>query len=109
MENIQQILKYEKYNNNRIYLYKIGECWYAYERSAFYMFSICCVDSVFKIKDSDIGDKMFIAVFMKEIKKMKNPHLTILEKSEDRMIIKSRTTCKGFLHWKDRFLPLVSF
>lgn len=108
MENIQQILKNEKYNDNQIYLYKEDEYWYAYERSAFYMFSICCVDGLFKVKDSRIENVMLIAVLLKRIHSMANPHLTILEESENRMVIKCSTTCKGFLHWKDRFLPLIS-
>lgn len=108
MESIQQILRNEKYNENQIYLYKADGCWYAYERSAFYIFSICSVDNIFKVKDSRIGNMMFIAVLLKGINRMKNPHLTILEESENRMVIKCSTICKGFLHWKDRFLPLIN-
>lgn len=108
MENMQQILSNERYNDNQIYLYKVNECWYAYERSAFYMFSICWVDAIFKVKDSRMGNAMLIAVLMKGIDRLVNPHFKILEKSDNRMIIKCTTTCKGFLHWKDRFLPLVN-
>jgi len=103
MKNMQQILKSEKYNDDQIFLYKMDECWYAYERSAFYIFSICSVDNIFKVKN--VND-MFIAVSLKGINiRIKNPHFTILEESDNQIILRCSTTCKGFLYWRDRFLP----
>lgn len=109
MENMQQILKKEKDNYNHIYLYKVDEYWFAYERSAFYMFSTCCVDAIFKVRDPKEENAMLIAVLEKGIKGIENPHFSIFEESESSVTINCSTTCKGFLHWKDRFLPLVKY
>lgn len=104
MKNIQQILISEKFNDDQIYLYKMDDCWYAYERSAFYIFSTCSVDGIFKVKDANV---IFITVSLNGINvRIKNPHFTLLEESDNLIILKSSTIYKGFLYWKDRFLPV---
>lgn len=108
MENIQQILKKERNNENQIYLYKVDDYWFAYERSAFYMFSICCVDAIFKVRDPKEENAMLIAVLKKGMDGIDNPHFSVFEKSDSSLIINCSTTCKGFQHWKDRFIPLVN-
>ena len=106
MENIQQILTKEIKNSdsNHIFLYKIDNYWFAYERSAFYLFSICNVDAIFKLPDPASENVILISVLKDEIE-AENPNLKVLERSDSKMILDCRITCKGFLQWKEGLLP----
>ncbi|WP_165043591.1 hypothetical protein [Dysgonomonas sp. ZJ709] len=108
MEDIYQILRKERNEESNIYLYKMDDYWCAYERSAFYMSSICKVDTIFKTVNAMKESVMLITILKKRINDMKNPHLTILEQSDTNMVIKCHITCKGFLFWKESFIPVVS-
>ncbi len=108
MESIQQILTKENRNcngNNHIYLYKIENYWFAYERSAFYLFSICCVDAVFKY--SYPGENaVLISVLKSGYEKAGNPQLKVVERTENQMVLNCGIVCKGFEQWKEGLIPM---
>lgn len=109
MGDIYQILRKERNEEEQIiYLYKMDDYWCAYERSAFYLSSICRVDNVFKTENSLKETIILTTILKNRMNDMKNPHLTILEQSDSSMVIRCRITCKGFLFWKESFISLVS-
>lgn len=109
MNDIRQILEMERHNDGQIRLYRIDRYWLAFERSAFNLFSVCNVDTVVKIRDmKEERDSMLIAIVKNGIATLYNPQFTILEKSEDEILIGCRSTCRGFQHWKDSLIPLFT-
>jgi len=107
MNDIRQILEMEKHNDKHIRLYRIDRYWVAFERSAFNLFSVCHVDTIVKVKDMrEEKNSMLIAIVKNGTHGLYNPQFTILEKTENEMLINCRTTCRGFLHWKDSLVSL---
>ncbi len=52
---------------------------------------------------------MMIAIVKCEILKLYNPQLTVLESSENEMLIGCRTTCRGgFQHWKESVISMFT-
>lgn len=107
-ERLEQILDKEKYdsNSNYIYLYKMNGNWFAYERSAFYLFSIHRSDAIFKITNPKGKNVILVAVLKQQIKEARHSHIKVIERTENNMVLDCRITCKGFLHWKEGLLPL---
>lgn len=101
MGDIQDILKNEKNNDRQICLYRVNKYWLAFERSAFNLFSVCNVDTVFKVKGVKKEDTMLVAVFKDDVHDMSNPQLKILEKSDTKMLIGCQIKCRGFQYWKE--------
>lgn len=109
MSNIRQILEMEKYNDGQIRLYKIDRYWLAFERSAFNLFSVCNVDNIVKVRDlTEERDSMLIAIVKNGSPVLYNPQFTILEKTEDEMLMRCRVTCRGFQYWKSSFVSLFT-
>lgn len=108
MSDIRQILEMERYNDGQIRLYRIDRYWLAFERSAFNLFSVCNVDTVVKVRDKEERNSMLIAIVKNGTPVLYNPQFTILEKSEDEILIGCRTTCRGFQHWKDSLISLFT-
>lgn len=107
MSNIRQIMEMERHNDGHIRLYRIDRYWLAFERSAFNLFSVCNVDTVIKIRDmQEEHSSMLIAIVKNGTHVLYNPQFTILERSEDEILIGCRTTCRGFQHWKDSLISL---
>lgn len=109
MNDMQQILITEIGNSsdkNHIYLYKINNYWFAYEYSAFYLYSLCCVDAVFKYTDPEDEKPILISVLKDGYEKAGNPQLKIVERSETRMVLDCGIKCKGFQQWKDGWITL---
>lgn len=106
MDNMQQILNREKGNGNHIFLYKIDNYWFAYEHSAFYLYSICCVDAVFKYTNPVDKSVILISVLKNGYDKTRNPQLKVIERSQDQMTLDCGITCKGFQQWKDGLTTL---
>jgi len=99
----------ERSNDKYIHLYKIDRYWFAFERSAFHLFSICYVDAVFKVRDlKEEDDAMLIAVLKNGLQEINHPQYTIIERSDNEMIIGCRTTFKGFQYWKDSLVSLFA-
>lgn len=109
MGDIRQILEMEKENNRQIRLYRINMYWLAFERSAFNLFSVCNVDNIIKIKDmKEEKNSMLIAIVKNGTPILYNPQFTILEKSDNEILLGCRTTCRGFQHWKDSLVSLFT-
>ncbi|MDR1707585.1 hypothetical protein [Dysgonomonas sp.] len=109
MSDIWQILEMERDNNRQIRLYRIDMYWIAFERSAFNLFSVCNVDNIVKIKDmKEEKNSMLIAIVKNGTPILYNPQFTILEKSENEILLGCRTTCRGFQHWKDSLISLFT-
>ncbi|MFV0537047.1 MAG: hypothetical protein ACK5M3_06685 [Dysgonomonas sp.] len=109
MGDIRQILEMERENNRQIRLYRIDMYWIAFERSAFNLFSVCNVDNIVKIKDmKEEKNSMLIAIVKNGTPILYNPQFTILEKSENEILLGCRTTCRGFQHWKDSLVSLFT-
>lgn len=109
MSDILQILELEKCNDKQIRLYRIDRYWIAFERSAFNLFSVCCVDTIVKIKDmKEEKNSMLIAVMKNGTSGLYNPQFTILEMTDNEMLIECRTTCRGFQYWKNSLVSLVT-
>lgn len=109
MSDIRQILEMERENNRQIRLYRIDMYWLAFERSAFNLFSVCNVDNIVKIKDmKEEKNSMLIAIVKNGAPILYNPQFTILEKSENEILLGCRTTCRGFQHWKDSLVSLFT-
>ena len=109
MGDIRQILEMEKENNRQIRLYRIDMYWHAFERSAFNLFSVCNVDNIVKIKDmKEERNSMLIAIVKNGTPILYNPQFTILEKTEDEILLSCRTTCWGFQHWTDSLISLFT-
>lgn len=97
---MQQILIRESIAKNYIYMYKVDDYWFAYERSAFYLYSICSVDHIFQYFDARHSITIAIAV-LKNNKKNLNPQFEIVEDTADQLILSCGIICKGFSHWKN--------
>ncbi|MBK5719724.1 hypothetical protein JGH11_02435 [Dysgonomonas sp. Marseille-P4677] len=109
MSDIRQILELEKHNDKHIRLYRIDRYWLAFERSAFNLFSACYVDTIVKVKDmKEEQNSMLIAVVKNGMAGLYNPQFTVLERSDNEVLISCRTTCGGFQHWKDSLVSLFT-
>lgn len=109
MSDIRQILEMERMNDKQIRLYRIDMYWLAFERSAFNLFSVCNVDNIIKIKDmKEERNSMLIAIIKNGTPILYNPQFTVLERSEDEILLGCRTTCWGFQHWKDSLVSLFT-
>ncbi|HMM01835.1 MAG: hypothetical protein ACK5KN_11870 [Dysgonomonas sp.] len=93
-------------DNNQIYLYKIDDYWFAYEYSAFYLYSICCVDAVFKYVEPENKKVILISVLKNGYEKAGNPQLRVVERTEHQMVLNCGIKCKGFQQWKDGWITL---
>lgn len=113
MNRIEQILELEKLNNKQIRLYKKDKYWLAFERSAFNLFSVQCVETIFKIeKTGETGDNGSMLVALVKNREydhlLANPQFSVLRRSENEILLDCRFTCGGFQHWKDSLIPLFS-
>lgn len=107
MSDIRQILELERHNDKHIRLYRIDRYWLAFERSAFNLFSACHVDTIVKVKDMrEERNSTLIAVVKNGMSGLYNPQFTVLETSDNEVLIRCRTTCRGFQYWKDSLIPL---
>jgi hypothetical protein len=80
--------------------------WFAFERSAFHLFSINCVDAIFKIGEMlERDDEMLVAILGSDQKVRKFRYDIRLE-SEQEIVMECRTVFKGFQFWKDSIVPL---
>lgn len=105
MDNLQYILSKEETISNQIYLYKIDDFWVAFERSAFYLFSLCKVDYMFQ---HTYGKETYLFVVIKDCYSINNPQLKQQSLSEGKIIFQSSIICKGFEAWKHSLLPLLT-
>lgn len=108
MYSIRQILLKEKANcrhNNRIYLYRIENYWFACEYSAFYLYSIDYADITFKYIHPIDKTTILVSVLKNGCENLDNPQLKIVEKTDARMILDCGITCRGFQQWKDGLMP----
>lgn len=108
MGDIQDILRREKNNDRMIHLYKVGRYWFAFERSAFRLFSVYRADAIIKVRDIKKEDSMLIAILKEGVHHRRIPQFTMLERTESKILIDCRTTCGGFLYWKDSLIPLFT-
>lgn len=109
MSDIRQILELERDNDKHIRLYRSDTYWLAFEQSAFNLFSACYVDTIVKVKDlEEERNSMLIAVVKNGMSVLYNPQFTILEKSDNEILISCRTTCRGFQHWKASLVSLFA-
>jgi len=106
MNDIRQILEMERLNNKQIRLYKLDRYWLAFERSAFNLFSVYKVDTIVKIRDKEEQESMLIAIVKNDISEFYDPQFTVVQMLDDQMIIDCRSTCRGFLHWKESLISL---
>ena len=104
MGDIRQILEMERLNSGQIRLYKFDKYWLAFERSAFNLFSVYNVDTIIKIKDKEEPDSMLIAIVKNGVSGLYDSQFTILERSENEMLLDCRTNCRGFLYWKENLI-----
>lgn len=106
MLDINQILDNESYNEGQIRLYKVDNYWFAFERSAFHLFSANCVDLVFKMtKDDERREDMLVAILSNE-EKIRKCMYSVNLKSEKEIVVECRTVFKGFQFWRDNFISL---
>lgn len=108
MGDIKQIWQREQDNNNFIHLYKIDNYWFAFERSAFYLFSTSSVDTVLKVQYLK-GDSAILFAALKDVNRMKsnNPYLDIIQESESEIIVGCAVRCKGFSLWKNSLTTIM--
>jgi len=109
MNDIRQILEMERLNNKQIRLYKFDRYWLAFERSAFNLFSIYNVNTIIKIDDeSEEKLSMLIAIVENDIPAFYDRQSSVVQAFDNEMIIDCRTTCRGFLHWKESMIALFA-
>lgn len=109
MSHIEQILELERDNDRQIRLYRMDNRWFAFERSAFNLFSVYYVDSILKIKDMEEKGGLLIAIVKDGVHGLLcNPQFSVLKSSDNEVLIDCRVTCGGFLHWKDSLVPVSS-
>lgn len=108
MGDIKQILQREQDNNSFIHLYKIDNCWFAFERSAFYLFSTSSVDTILKVQYLK-GENTILFAALRDVNRMKsyNPHLDIIQESESEIVVGCSVRCKGFSLWKNSLTSIV--
>lgn len=102
---MKQILLKEQVVDNQIYMYKIDDFWVAYERSAFYLYSLCNIDYMFQYAFEE--ETLLIAV-IKDGKTINHPKLSKQVNSREQMTFDCDINCKGFEVWKYSILPLLS-
>lgn len=105
MNDMQQILSKEQIVDNHIYMYKVDDFWVAYERSAFYLYSLCTIDYMYQY--SLANESLLIAV-IKDSRSVCHPKLDKMETSKEQMTFQCNIICKGFEVWKYSILPLLS-
>ena len=107
MEDLHKILireeKRSNNNSNNIYLYKVDGYWLAYERSAFYLYSICRVDYIFRCI---VNKNMLLVALLKDKDLICKPQFEITETCEEQIVLHCSIICKGFEHWKSGITPL---
>lgn len=103
---IKQILQKEKDNYDFIHLYKIDNCWFAFERSAFYLFSTSSVDIIMKVEYLPDDCPLLFVVFksLSEIRMQNNFHIDVVERSEEEIIVSCNVRCKGFFLWRNNMV-----
>ena len=100
--DLKEILQKEEKNTGCIFLYQEDGAWYAYERSAFYcysLFGIVDMDWITPFADKD--ECKFVRVRISEPDKFLHaPFLRILQKGKTEYAILFKVFYGGFDHWR---------
>lgn len=101
--NFEEILQNEKINDSCIFLYKEeGGAWYAYERSAFYCYSLLGILDIDWVTLSNPVDQQLIRVRISEPEKFLHTSLLkLLKRRKTEYVILCRISCGGFIYWRE--------
>lgn len=101
--DLNEILQNEVENVNTIFLYKERGAWYAYERSAFYCYSLLGVLEIDWLTCSSISmEEQVIRVRISNPDKfLQMPLLKLLKKRKRERTILCRILCGGFFYWRE--------
>ncbi len=104
--DIEKIVQKEQDNYNFIHLYKIDNCWCAFERSAFYLFSTSSVDIILKVEHLQEDCPLLFAVVnsLNEVRRQYNFHIDVVEESDEEIIVSCNVRCKGFFLWRNNMV-----
>lgn len=105
MNDMQRILSKEQEAGNHIYMYKVDDFWVAYERSAFYLYSLCSIDYMYQYS---LAEESLLIAVIKDSQSVIHPKLDRLFNSREQMTFQCTINCKGFEVWKYSVLPLLS-
>ncbi len=105
-DDIKRILQKEKDNYDFICLYKIDNCWFAFERSAFYLFSTSSEDVILKVEYLEEDNPMLFTAIksLNGMKKQDNFHFDIVKESDSEIIVGCNVRCKGFFLWRNNMV-----
>lgn len=100
---LEEILQNEKINDSCIYLYQEeGGGWYAYERSAFYCYSLLGILDIDWLALSASVDQQVIRVRVSEPDKFLHTSLLkLLKRRKTEYVILCRISCGGFFYWRE--------
>lgn len=106
MVDIAHILDKEANNDRVIRLYKFDVYWFAFERSAFHLFSINCVDAIFKIDQILERDGEMLVAILGNEQEVRKFRYNIRLESEQELVMECRSVFKGFQYWRDSIVSL---
>lgn len=101
MANIDNILSREVDNKNVIYLYSCGECWRAYEHSAYHF------TAIFQMGDIEQKDGFICMKISNQFEFLDSQvicSLNIISVSDDEVRIDCGATFNGFEQWKKQLI-----
>ncbi|MGJ0748610.1 hypothetical protein [Bacteroides thetaiotaomicron] len=102
--DLKEILQREEKNTGCIFLYQEEGAWYAYERSAFYCYSLLgIVDMDWIIPFADQEECKIVRVRVSEPDRfLHTPLLRVLQKKKTEYTILCKISCGGFYYWRVR-------
>ena len=100
--DIKEILQKEEKNTGCIFLYQEDGTWYAYERSAFYCYSLLGIADMDWITPFADKDKCkFVRIRVSDPDKfLHSPLLRVLQKEKNEYAILCKVSCRGFYYWR---------
>ncbi len=110
VSKVESVLSKEANNPDSVYLYREGDVWCAYERSAYYLARLA---SPLQLAKEIIGggyDVVLLkAVFhFDDMGSLSSPFIQLKRVSRNKMLLRLQSCAEGFREWKEKQLRHLS-
>ncbi|MEG0648113.1 MAG: hypothetical protein RR471_13230 [Bacteroides sp.] len=100
--DLEEMLQNEKQNVGCIFLYQEEGAWYAYERSAFYCYSLLGIVDIDWLPSSvTVGEEIIRVRVSEPDKFLCTSLLKLLKKRKSEYVILCKISCGGFYYWRE--------
>lgn len=110
ISKVESVLSKEVNNPDSVYLYREGDVWCAYERSAYYLARLASPLSLVKeIIGGGYDVVLLKAVFhIDDMGSLASPFVQLQQISRNKILLRMKSCTEGFREWKEKQLRYLS-